>query len=96
MPRGSYGKDTRLSSVVMMGSNPMRGTGRSRSNRQPILTWSNVRSVESTGCTTCVGLGEWQPALCAGMMELVDLAVSKTAVRKDVRVRVPLPAYLAP
>lgn len=26
MPHGSYGKDTRLSSVVMMGSNPIWGT----------------------------------------------------------------------
>ncbi len=26
MPHGSYGKDTRLSSVVMVGSNPTWGT----------------------------------------------------------------------
>lgn len=92
MPRGSYGKDARLSSVEKMGSNPIRGThGEPVRFRRPPRQEVTFELSKGSRCTTRVqGLREdgTLAVLCqsGGMVDTPD---SKPGERKLVWVRLP-------
>jgi hypothetical protein len=55
MARGSYGKDTRLSSVVKMGSNPIRATTLCRCDGMADMRDSKPRAERRAGSSPATG-----------------------------------------